>query len=197
MWLRDCWQAAAYSSEIEHALFPRRLLDEPVVFYRTSAGAVVALSSSDSTVASVPASVTVASGSSTSPTFTITTTAVAANTPVTISANYGGVTKTASLTVNAPVLSSLRLSPATVVGGHSTTRNTVTLNGAAPAGGAVVMLTSGDSTVASPPATVTVAAGSTSATFTITTTAVTSSTVVPITATFGGVTKSANLTVNP
>jgi vanillate O-demethylase monooxygenase subunit len=43
VWLRDCWQAAAYSSEIERALFPRRLLDEPVVFYRTSAGPVVAL----------------------------------------------------------------------------------------------------------------------------------------------------------
>jgi hypothetical protein len=44
---------------------------------------------------------------------------------------------------------------------------------------------------------VTVLAGAMSATFTITTTAVTSSTVVPITATFGGATKMADLTVNP
>jgi hypothetical protein len=159
-------------------------------------GAVVDLSSSDSTVANVPASVTVAAGATISPVFTITTTAVATNSPETISASYNSVTKTADLTVKAPAVASLRLSPATVVGGKSTTRNTVTLNGPAPTGGAVVTLTSGDSTVASPQASVTVLAGATSATFTITTTAVTSSTVVPITATFNG-TKMANLTVNP
>ena len=160
-------------------------------------GAVVDLSSSDPTVASVPISVTVAAGATTSPVFTITTTAVATDTPETISASYNSVTKTADLTVKAPAAASLRLSPATVVGGRSTTHNTVTLTGPAPTGGAVVMLTSGDSTVADPPPTVTVLAGATSATFTITTTAVGSSTVVPITATFGGASKMANLTVNP
>jgi hypothetical protein len=160
-------------------------------------GAVVTLSSSDPSVASVPASVTVAPGATTSPVFTITTTAVAAQTPVTISATYDGVTKTAVLTVDPPVLASLRLSPATVKGGHSTVNNTVTLTGQAPTGGAAVMLTSGDPAVAMPPTMVTVAAGATSATFTITTTPVTSTTVVPITATFGGVSKIANLTVTP
>jgi hypothetical protein len=162
-----------------------------------SGGAVVDLLSSDPTVASVPVSVTVAAGATTSPVFTIATTAVATQTTETISASYNGVTKTANLTVNSPAVASLRLSPTSVVGGHSTTHNTVTLNGPAPTGGAVVMLTSGDSTVADPPPTVTVLAGATSATFTITTTAVTSSTVVPITATFGGASKMANLTVNP
>jgi len=160
-------------------------------------GAVVDLSSSDPTVASVPVSVTVAAGATTSPVFTIATAAVATDTSETISATYNGVMKTANLTVNAPAVASLRLSPATVVGGRSTTRNTVTLNGPAPTGGAAVTLTSGDSAVADPPPTVTVPAGATSATFTITTTAVTSSTVVPITATLGGVSKMANLTVNP
>jgi hypothetical protein len=160
-------------------------------------GAVVILLSSDPTVASVPASVTVAAGATVSPTFTITTTAVATQTPVTISATYNEITKTATLTVNSPAVESLRLSPTSVVGGHSTTHNTVTLNGPAPTGGAAVTLTSGDPAVASPPATVTVTAGATSATFTITTTAVTSTTVVPITATFGGVSKMANLTVTP
>jgi hypothetical protein len=159
-------------------------------------GAVVDLSSSDPTVAGVPPSVTVAPGATTSPVFTITTTAVATNSPETISASYDSVTKTADLTVKAPAVASLRLSPATVVGGKSTTRNTVTLDGPAPTGGAVVTLTSGNSTVASPQPSVTVLAGATSATFTITTMAVTSSTVVPITATFNG-TKMANLTVNP
>jgi len=160
-------------------------------------GVVVDLSSSDSSVATPPTSVTIPAGSTTSPAFTITTTAVVSDTPVTISASYGDATKTADLTVNAPALSSLKLSPATVTGGHSTTKNKVTLNGVAPAGGAMVMLTSGDSSIASPPTTVTVPEGSTSMDFTITTTAVSSSTVVAITASFGGVAKSANLTVNP
>jgi hypothetical protein len=162
-----------------------------------SAGAVVTLSSSDPTVASVPPSVTVAAGTTVSPTFTITTTAVATQTSVTISATYNGTTKTAILTVDAPQVVSLRLSPASVKGGRSTTNNTVTLNGPAPAGGAAVTLTSGDPAVAAVPATVTVAAGATSATFKITTTAVTSNTVVSITATYGGGSKAANLTVTP
>lgn len=160
-------------------------------------GATVDLSSGDPSAATVPPSVTIAAGSTTSPAFTITTSPVASDTPVTISASYGSGTKSDTLTVNAPVLSSLKLSPATVTGGRSTTNNKVTLNGAAPSGGAEVLLTSGDSSVASPPVSVIVPAGSTSADFTITTTVVSSSTVVSITASFGGVTKSANLTVNP
>jgi hypothetical protein len=161
------------------------------------AGAVVTLLSSDPTVAAVPGSVTVPAGAAVSPLFTVTTTAVAAQTPVTISATYNGVTKNATLTVDSPKAALLRLSPASVTGGHSTTHNSVTLNGPAPAGGAVVMLTSGDPSVATPPTTVTVAAGATSAAFTITTTVVTTSTVVPITATFGGSSITANLTVAP
>jgi trimeric autotransporter adhesin len=106
-------------------------------------GAVVDLSSSDPTVASVPASVTVEAGATTSPAFTIATTAVATQTSATNSASYNGVTKTANLTVNSPAIASLRLSPSSVVCGHSTTHNTVTLNGPAPTGGAVVTLTSG------------------------------------------------------
>lgn len=160
-------------------------------------GAVVNLMSSDPTVAAVPASVTVAAGATTSPVFTITTTAVPTQTPETISATYNGVTKNATLTVNAPQIATLTLSRATVVGGKTTTENTVVLNGPAPAGGAVVMLTSGNSVVAAPQATVTVAAGAKFATFTITTTAVTSSTVVPITASYGGASIMANLTVAP
>src|SRR5437016_824386 len=61
-------------------------------------GAAVALTSSSTATATVPASVTVAAGAS-SATFTVTTSAVSTSTPVTISASYAGVTKTASLTV--------------------------------------------------------------------------------------------------
>ena len=62
-------------------------------------GVVVSLSSSNPAVASVPASVTVAAGASTSPYFTITTSQVATATQVTITAAYGN-SKSAVLKVN-------------------------------------------------------------------------------------------------
>jgi phenylpropionate dioxygenase-like ring-hydroxylating dioxygenase large terminal subunit len=40
---RNCWYVAAFSSEVGRSLFRRRLLDEPVVMYRTEAGEPVAL----------------------------------------------------------------------------------------------------------------------------------------------------------
>jgi phenylpropionate dioxygenase-like ring-hydroxylating dioxygenase large terminal subunit len=43
MFLRNCWYAAALSTEIGHDLFYRRLLDEPVLIYRTESGEPVAL----------------------------------------------------------------------------------------------------------------------------------------------------------
>jgi hypothetical protein len=162
-----------------------------------AAGAVVTLSSSNSAVAAVPASVTVPAGATASPTFTITTTAVATQTEVTISGTYRGATKTATITVNSPQLALLTLRPTSVKGGGTTTQNILALNAPAPAGGAIVMLTSGNPAVASVPATVTIPSGATSTSFTITTTAVTANTLVPITGTYGGSTKSATLTVTP
>lgn len=94
-------------------------------------------------------------------------------------------------------LSSLTLNPATVVGGSQSSTGTVTLSAAAPAGGAQVALSSSDTATAQVPASVIVSAGATSATFTVTTSAVTTSTSVTITASFGGVTQMAALTVTP
>jgi hypothetical protein len=59
---------------------------------------VVTLSSDSPSVASVPASVTVPAGAS-SAAFNVSTNSVVASTVVTLSAFYGGVTKTATLTV--------------------------------------------------------------------------------------------------
>jgi phenylpropionate dioxygenase-like ring-hydroxylating dioxygenase large terminal subunit len=42
-WLRACWQVAAFGSELQDGLLARRFLDEPVVLFRTSDGAVHAL----------------------------------------------------------------------------------------------------------------------------------------------------------
>ena len=63
-------------------------------------GATVSLSSSNPTVASVPASVTVGSGT-TAVGFTVATTNVSTNTPVTITATYNGVSRTATAIVTA------------------------------------------------------------------------------------------------
>jgi hypothetical protein len=161
-------------------------------------GVVVSLASSNPAVASAPASVTVAAGATNSPYFTITTVQVAAATPVTITATYGVVSKSGTLTVNPAALSSLSLSPSSVVGGVSTTHNKVYLTGPAGAGGVVVSLASSNPAVASAPASVTVAAGATNSPyFTITTVQVAAATPVTITATYGGVSKSGTLTVNP
>ncbi|MBZ5578607.1 MAG: hypothetical protein LAP40_18760 [Acidobacteriia bacterium] len=137
-----------------------------------SAGAVVTLVSSNPGVASVPASLTVAPGS-VSASFGVTTAAVTSSTNVTISASYSGVSKGASLTVSAPVvtqsapaaLSAFQCNPTTLASGGSSTC-TVSLSGAAPAGGLVIAL-SGNSRLLSTPASVTVPAGTTSATFTV------------------------------
>ena len=165
-----------------------------------SGGAQVTLSSSNTTAANVPSSVTVAAGA-TSASFTVSTSAVAASTTVTISASYRSATRSASLTVMPappppPTLSSLSLNPTSVTGGNSST-GTVTLSGSAPAGGAQVTLSSSNTAAAGVPSSVTVAAGATSATFTVSTSAVATSTAVTIFATYSGATRSVSLTVTP
>ncbi len=95
-----------------------------------------------------------------------------------------------------PALSSLALSPSSVVGGSSST-GTVTLSAAAPSGGAVVSLSSSNSSVAQVPSSVTVTAGTTSQTFTVTTSSVTTTTSVTITASYSGSSPTATLTVTP
>jgi hypothetical protein len=163
--------------------------------------AVVALSSSNPAVASVPASVTIPANGFTGD-FPISTTAVTANTTVTITAAYNGTTRTATLTVTPPApaqppptLQSVGVNPTSVVGGSGAT-GTVTLTSSAPSAGAAVSLAS-NSTLAAVPASVTVAAGAASATFNISTSAVTSSTAVTITGTYNGTTQSATLTLTP
>ena len=93
-----------------------------------------------------------------------------------------------------PALAGLTVSPASVAGGTSAT-GTVTLAAAAPAATGVA-LSSSNLNVAGVPASVTVAAGSASASFTVVTpVAVPASTDVTITASLGGVSVPAVLTV--
>jgi len=133
---------------------------------------------------------------------TISTSAVSAQQFVTVSASaaWSNGSASAQLPINPagapPPLSSVTLNPTSVVGGNPST-GTVTLTAAAAAGGAVVTLAS-TGAVASVPASVTVPAGATSATFTITTPVVMGfAAQSDIIATFGGVGRSATLTVTP
>jgi len=98
-------------------------------------------------------------------------------------------------TVSAPTLNSVSVNPSAVIGGQSAT-GMVTLTGAAPAGGATINLSNAN-VAASVPNSVTVPAAATSANFSVTTNSVTASTFGNITASYNGVTKSANFTVNP
>lgn len=97
----------------------------------------------------------------------------------------------------APALSALSISPTSVTGGSANATGTATLTAAAPSGGAVVTLSSSNTSAATVPASVTVSAGSTSATFTVTSLAVTASTSATITGSYGGATRTGTLTVNP
>ncbi|MET0623713.1 MAG: hypothetical protein ABW250_12085 [Pyrinomonadaceae bacterium] len=118
---------------------------------------------------------------------------------VEIQAAYGGTTPTATLTVAPPLsLSSLSVTPGSVAGGANATA-TIALNGVAPAGGALVALTS-DSPAAVVPSSVLVPEGQTGVTFGVKTNAVTTSTTATLAATYGGTLTSnatAKLVVNP
>ena len=82
--------------------------------------------------------------------------------------------------------------------GGTTVSGSVTLECAAPAGGIVVSLSSGNAAIASPTATsVTVPAGATAASFSVRTTSPAAATSVSMYATVHGVRKRAALTVNP
>src|SRR5207237_9640603 len=107
--------------------------------------------------------------------FDIFTSMVSVSTPVTISVTGGGVTRSATLTVNpagtpppSSTLSALTVNPTSVTGGNPST-GTVTLSSVAPAGGTVVSLSSNQPGAASVPASVTVPAGATSPHLTVTT----------------------------
>ena len=157
------------------------------------AGATVALSSSSS-AAPVPSSVTIPAGSS-SYTFSITTGNVTKTTQAVITASYNGMTQSGTLTITPPYTNSVTVNP-TSVGGGSATTGTVEISPAAPSGGSVVTLSS-SSSLASVPASVTVAAGQKYATFQVATAAVLASAQATITASFNGSVKTTTLTITP
>ena len=155
-------------------------------------GFVVTLSSSDP-AAKVPASVSIPEGS-TSATFTVTTVAVVQQVSAVITASGNGGKTTGTLTVLAPALERIALTPETLPGGQ-TAMGTLTLTLPAPAGGAVVALKTDNPAVAAVSATATIPAGATTTTFTITTKAVPATLIATLTATFAGLSQKAKLEI--
>lgn len=159
-------------------------------------GLTVALSSSDPSV-SVPGAVVIPEGQTTAY-FTATAATVDVSVTATITASMGGVSRTATLTVRAPALSSVATSPYSVVGGTPASNSRVYLDGPAPPGGALVYLTSSDPALVPVQATVVVPPGTSLTPYlAVPTMPVSSVTVVTVTATYKGVSKTDTLELRP
>lgn len=159
-------------------------------------GAVIGLASSSPAVA-VPATMTIPAGAQNG-TITVNSAQVLANTAVTITGAFGGLSKSATITLlpvpAAGTLSSLGLVPNTVTSG-GTTLGIIGLNNPAGSGGYTVTL-SANNPIASFPSTVTVPAGETTASFSVSVGAVTQTTGLTIFAKAGTLSALAPLTVN-
>jgi uncharacterized repeat protein (TIGR01451 family) len=165
-------------------------LNEPA----PASGAIVKLTTSNTAVAVVPGSITLAAGT-TSKTFAVTSRAVASTSTVDVIASYSGSTQTAKLTVEPASLTALTVNVSTL-NPCQTSAARVTLNAAAPVGGAVVTLTSSNGAVVVPTS-ITVPAGTTGVNFTVTPTAVSSTQTSTVTASYRGVSMSKTVTVTP
>jgi hypothetical protein len=159
-----------------------------------SGGAIVSVKSTDPSAAPVPASVTVPAGLAFAQ-LQFDYGQVTAPTPVTVTATLGSSSASFTLTVQPPSLKDVSISPNSVTGGADGS-GFVTLNGLAPAAGAVVSLTSNSPKV-TVPATMTVPAGFSGAPFTMHTSAVDASTSASVTASWQGVAFQAQLTLTP
>src|SRR5262249_47150011 len=157
--------------------------------------AVVNLSKTGSGAA-IPATVTVPAGQTTA-TFALTTSLVSSDQSVSVTAGFNSTTKNASLSVKAIVLSSLTLSPTSVLGASANSTAPVTLNTAAPSGGVSTALNSSNTSAATVPDSVSINAGQTTATFTVTTALVSNEQDVTITASFNSGSQTAVLAVMP
>lgn len=142
-----------------------------------------------------PASTSIAAGGQTR-TVALYTASVASTVNATISAKLANTTATSAVALQPrPDLSNLSLSPASVVGGNSSTGTiTMTFAGAA---GAQTVTTSDTSAIVTTPSSVVVPGGAATANFNITTNVVTASYNVTVKAQLRGITKAATLNVHP
>jgi len=158
-------------------------------------GSTVTLQSADPTSVAVPPTVLVPEGAS-SATFTATSASVTATVEVSISATLGASSQSATLTVHPLAVASLTAQPAQVLNGGATVL-AVTLNGAAPAGGVTVALTSSDLAAVPVPAQVEIPAGQTTASVQVTVATVSAATTATLTASANGSAANVAVTVHP
>lgn len=158
-------------------------------------GLSIGLASSNPAVASVPATATAAAGSG-SAIVGVQTSAVTANTVVTISASLNGTTLSTDVTLTPQQpLAALSVNPTSVVG--TAGANGVVTLAATASTDTQVFLTSSNPAVVSVPSSATVPQGILSGGFFIGTNPAATATTVTITASSGGVTRTATLTVQP
>lgn len=162
-----------------------------------SGGLTVLLNSYYPQVASVPKIVLVPAGAS-EITFRIPTAEVTRTEQVTLKATRAGFSINAvlTLTVRPAAVSRLTVSPVCVYGGIAAVGGIV-LTSPAPSGGVTVILTSSRPQIASVPASIFVPAGASSQTFSVTTHPVAAPFTMTLTASGGGLTRTAALTVQP
>lgn len=162
----------------------------------------LSISSSNTSVATVPTGVRIVAGTS-NVRFKVNTSRVTSTRTVTITVGTGrGSSRTATLTVTPPTeplaLGSVQLQPSAVFGGNSATGIVnLTTGHVAPAGGSIVSITNDNPGLVTTPFNVTIPAGQSSATFLIQTQQTGLTTPVTITGTYGGVSRAATLTVEP
>lgn len=160
-----------------------------------SSGTTVSAQVDDTTVASVPSGAQSVTGGVSTFKFLVRTSAVNASTPVVVTTDWLGTTRTATLTLTPTTVASLTLNPNPIRGGASTS-GVVTLSG--KAGTVPLSFTiSSDNVNAVVPASDAVPAGSNYKSFAITTSPVDSVQTAHITVTFNGVGTTSNLTINP
>lgn len=162
----------------------------------SSAGTKVQLTNSNKAACSVPTTTTVTGGQTTG-TFNVVAKMVTAPTSTTITAKYGNVTFTSTLTINPGWLMSLVLTPNPVMGGTTVT-GTVTSGRIAGPGGDIVTVSSDNTAVAQVSNwKVVIPEGESTTTFTVTTSPIASTQTVHILAAYPGPTISTALTVTP
>jgi len=157
-------------------------------------GATISINSSNPSVLPVPATVTMP-GNTAWMQFQVQAGQVTAPTPVTLTATLNSKSASAQFTLQPSSLKSLTISPSTISGGAQP-QGIVILNGQAPAGGTLVTLTSNSPSV-SPPSSVFVEPGGSSVSFPIPTSAVTANTTATVTASDGGASAQAQVTLTP
>jgi hypothetical protein len=157
-------------------------------------GATINMNSSNPGAVPVPATVTMP-GNTAWLQFQLQAGQVTAPTPVTLTATLNSGSAAAQFTLQPPSLKSITISPSTITGGAQP-QGIVMLNGQAPAGGALVSLTSNSPSVTPPPS-VTIEAGGSSASFAIPTNAVTANTTATVTASYGSASAQAQVTLTP